>query len=244
MESFAMIPKFDINADLGEGMANDEALLSIVSSANIACGGHAGSKDLMRQTVRLALAKGVRIGAHPSFPDRENFGRTPMRMADEDMKTTLREQIAALDAIAKEEGGRVSHVKPHGALNNLACHDAGLAAMIAEIVRDYDPGLALFAPALSELYKAGVAAGLFVFAEIYADRAYDEGGMLVARNLPGAVIHDPEICAARVRAMIEQGGIITQSGQLLACPIDSICVHGDNAQAVQTAQAVRDVFTI
>jgi UPF0271 protein len=233
-----MTHKIDINADLGEGMANDQALLEIVSSANIACGGHAGSPELMRQTVRMALAMGVRIGAHPSFPDRENFGRIPLRMAKDDLAATLCQQIAALDSIVREEGGRLFHVKPHGALNNLACQDADLAAIVVGVVRDCDPGLALLAPAISKLYAAGKAAGLTVLAEIFADRAYDEAGMLLSRHLPGAVIDEPELCAARVKAMLAQGGIITQSGRLLACPIDSVCVHGDNTLAVKSALAV------
>jgi UPF0271 protein len=240
MAYFIMSHKIDINADLGEGMGNDETLLGIVSSANIACGGHAGSLELMRQTARLALMKGVRIGAHPSFPDRENFGRTPMQMAKSELVESLIEQISALEAIVRDEGGRLFHVKPHGALNNLACQDADLAALIVGVVQDFDPGLALLAPALSKLYEAGRAAGLSVLAEIYADRAYDESGMLLARSLPGAVIHEPELCAMQVRAMIKQGGIITQSGQVLPCQIDSLCVHGDNAQAVEVAKAVRD----
>jgi UPF0271 protein len=238
MAFFLMTHKIDINADLGEGMANDEALLGIVSSANIACGGHAGSYELMRHTARMALKKGVLIGAHPSFPDRENFGRVSMLLSEAELKKTLLEQIVALDVIVREEGGALFHVKPHGALNNLACQDAGLAKLIARTLHEYNPALILLAPALSQLYQEGKAAGLSVLAEIFADRAYNYEGALLPRHLPGAVIHQPEICAVRVTAMLKQGGIITQSGQFIACPIDSVCVHGDNDEAVETAKAV------
>lgn len=235
----------NLNADLGEGfgawrMGDDRALLAIVGSANVACGFHAGDPLVMTETVRLAREAGVSLGAHPSFPDLQGFGRREMRLSPHELAAVLTYQIGALIGIAQSQGQRVSHVKPHGAMNNMACENAAMAATIAAAVKAIDPQLILLAPALSALAGAGRAAGLRVADEVFADRAYTDEGNLLPRSMPGAVLHDSADCLAHVLRMLERGGIVAISGKLLPCSFNSICVHGDSAHAVATAAAVRD----
>ncbi len=234
----------NLNADLGESfgawrMGDDAALLGIVGSANVACGFHGGDPLVMAQTVRLARAAGVSIGAHPSFPDLQGFGRRVMRLGADELAAVVTYQIGALMGMAQSQGARVTHVKPHGAMSNLACEDASMAATIAAAVRAVDPGLILLAPALSQLALAGRAAGLKVADEVFADRAYTDDGNLLPRSQPGAVLASSEECLAHVLRMLERGGIVSANGKLLPTPFHSICVHGDNAHAVATAAAVR-----
>ena len=240
--------KINLNADLGESfgawtMGEDQALLQVVCSANIACGFHAGDPLVMRNTVRTALAAGVSLGAHPSYPDLQGFGRRPMKMAPNELEAMVIYQVGALRGMAAAEGGRVTHVKPHGALNNQACEDAALADAVARAVRAIDPGLILLAPVLSELYKAGERAGLSVAAEIFADRAYTDAGMLVPRGQPGAVIHDHDQLVTHVLRMLDAGGIVARSGKVLPTPMQSICVHGDTPGAVENALRLRAALT-
>ena len=237
--------RINLNADLGESfgawrMGDDAALLALIGSANVACGFHGGDPVVMTQTVKLARQAGVSIGAHPSFPDLQGFGRRVMRLGADELAATVIYQIGALMGVAQSQGQRVSHVKPHGAMSNLACEDAAMAATIAQAVKAVDPGLILLAPALSELALAGRAAGLRVADEVFADRAYTDDGDLVPRSQPGAVLSSSADCLAHVLRMLEQGGIVATSGKLLPTPFHSICVHGDNAHAVATAAAVRD----
>ena len=234
----------NLNADLGESfgawtMGEDEALLGIVNSANIACGFHAGDPLVMRKTVRSALAAGVGLGAHPAYPDLQGFGRRPMRLAPDELEAAVIYQVGALAGMAAAEGGRLSHVKPHGALNNQACEDAALADTVARAVRAVDRELILLAPALSELLAAGQRAGLQVAAEIFADRAYTDAGTLLPRNQPGAVLHDDDAVVAHVTRMLETGGIVAQSGKRLPTAMHSICVHGDNPGAAANARRLR-----
>ncbi len=234
----------NLNADLGESfgayrMGDDAALLAIVGSANVACGFHGGDPLVMAQTVRLARAAGVSIGAHPSFPDLQGFGRRVMRLGADELGAVVTYQIGALMGMALSQGTRVTHVKPHGAMSNLACEDAAMAATIAAAVRAVDPGLILLAPALSQLAIAGRAAGLKVADEVFADRAYTDEGNLVPRSQPGAVLASSDECLAHVLRMLERGGIVSVNGRFLPTPFHSICVHGDNAHAVATAAAVR-----
>lgn len=236
--------QINLNADLGESfgawtMGEDDALLQVVCSANIACGFHAGDPLVMRHTVRTALAAGVSLGAHPAYPDLQGFGRRPMKMAPAELEAMVIYQVGALAGIAAAEGGRVTHVKPHGALNNQACEDAALADAVARAVHAIDPGLILLAPVLSELYVAGERIGLRVAGEIFADRAYTDTGMLVPRNQPGAVIHDHDRLVAHVLRMLEAGGVVAQSGKVLPAAMDSICVHGDTLGAVHGARQLR-----
>jgi len=234
----------NLNADLGEGygpwrMGDDDAMLAVVASANIACGAHAGDPDTMRRTVRRAVERGVSIGAHPSYPDLQGFGRRPMALSTVELENQIAFQVGALAGVAALEGGRVSHVKPHGALNNLACADRALADTICRAVRAIDPALILLAPAASQLVAAGQAAGLMVVEEIFADRAYLADGQLVPRSRPDAMIDGAAACLAHVLAMLEAGALIAIDGTRIATPIGSICVHGDNPHAVAVAQHLR-----
>lgn len=243
-----MSQTINLNADLGESfgawsMGADEALLDVVASANIACGFHAGDPLVMRRTVAAAAARGVSIGAHPAFPDLQGFGRRRMDIPPAELEAMLLYQIGALQAMAAAEGTRVSHVKPHGALNNMACADRALADCIARAVRAADRELVLLAPAHSQLVTAGEAAGLRVILEVFADRAYQDDGQLVPRSQPGAMIHGAEASLAHVRRMIEEQAIVSLSGKRLPTPVHSICVHGDNAGAVASASHIRRGLT-
>lgn len=239
-----MTRKINLNADLGESfgawqMGNDAALLGIVNSANIACGFHAGDPLVMRQTLRAARLQGVEPGAHPAYPDLQGFGRRRMAVPPAELEAMLIYQIGALQALAAVEGGRLVHVKPHGALSNEACADAALADVVARAIKAVDRELILLAPACSQLALAGQRAGLAVALEIFADRAYQDDGQLRPRTQPGAMIHGAEAALAHVLAMLEAGGLIGQQGKVLPTAIASICVHGDGPDAVATAQALR-----
>jgi 5-oxoprolinase (ATP-hydrolysing) subunit A len=237
--------RINLNADLGESfgayrMGDDAALLAIVGSANVACGFHGGDPLVMAQTVRLAKAAGVSIGAHPAFPDLQGFGRRVMRLTPDELAAVVTYQVGALMGMTQSQGLRVTHVKPHGAMSNLACEDAAMASTIARAVHAVDRDLILLAPALSELATAGRAAGLRVADEVFADRAYTDDGDLVPRSQPGAVLSSSAECLAHVLRMLDRGGIVCASGKVLPTSFHSICVHGDNAHAVATAAAVRD----
>lgn len=237
----------NLNADLGESfgawtMGRDAELLQVIGSANIACGFHAGDPVVMRETVRLAIANGVSLGAHPAFPDLQGFGRRMMQLSPRELEATILYQVGALQAMAAAEGGRVTHVKPHGALNNMACADEAMAATVARAVKALDPQLILLAPACSALERAGEAAGLRVAREVFADRTYQADGQLTQRSLPGAVLHDAADCVRHVQRMLAAGGIVTTEGQHLPTPIHSICVHGDGPAAVAAAQAIRSAL--
>lgn len=240
--------RLNLNADLGESfgawtMGQDEALLDIVDSANVACGFHAGDPLVMRQTLRRARRSGVGVGAHPSFPDLQGFGRRMMQLPPDELEALLIYQIAALDGMARTEGMALQHVKPHGALSNLAARDEAVAATVAHAVSAYDPGLILLAPACSALVRAGEAAGLKVMAEIFADRAYLDDGQLVPRARPDAMVHGAEASLAHVRAMLDAQALISIHGVRLPTPIHSICVHGDGPEAVATARHLHDELT-
>ena len=234
----------NLNADLGEGfgpwrMGDDAAMLDIVASANIACGGHAGDPDVMRSTVRLAKARGVSIGAHPGYPDLQGFGRRAMALSPAELENQIAAQIGALAGVAALEAAQVTHVKPHGALNNLACIDRSVADTICRAMRAVDRKLILLAPAASQLVVAGRAAGLAIVEEIFADRAYLPDGQLVPRARPDAMVHGPAACLAHVLAMLEAGALIAADGTRIATPIGSICVHGDSPDAVDVAGHLR-----
>jgi UPF0271 protein len=237
--------RINLNADLGEcfgpwKMGDDAAMLEIVASANIACGGHAGDPDVMRSTLRLARERGVSIGAHPGYPDLQGFGRRPMALSAGELESQIAYQVGALAGIAALEGTRLTHVKPHGALNNLACVDRAVADTICRTLRAIDDALILLAPAASQLVVAGRSAGLKVVEEIFADRAYLADGQLVPRARADAMIHGPAACLAHVLAMLEAGALIAVDGTRIATPIGSICVHGDNPDAVGVAHHLRD----
>ncbi|WP_374407418.1 LamB/YcsF family protein [Hydrogenophaga sp.] len=237
----------NLNADLGESfgpwtMGSDAELLQVIGSANIACGFHAGDPVVMRETVRLAVTNGVSLGAHPAFPDLQGFGRRVMQLSPKELEATILYQVGALQAMAAAEGGRVTHVKPHGALNNMACADETMAATVARAVKALDRELILLAPALSALERAGEAAGLRVAREVFADRTYQSDGQLTPRSQPGSVLHAAADCVQHVRRMLDAGGLVTADGQRLPTPIHSICVHGDGPGAVAAARAIRSAL--
>jgi UPF0271 protein len=237
--------KLNVNADMGESfgpwrMGDDEGLLAVVGAASIACGFHAGDPVVMRRAVRAAHAAGVDIGAHPGFPDLQGFGRREMAISAEEATALTIYQTGAMLGVARAEGAQVVHVKPHGALNNMACRDDALADALAAGVAAVDTGLILLAPATSALYRAGLRAGLATAAEIFADRAYQPNGELVPRSQPGALIHDPADSVAQILRFMRAGGIVAPGGQMLPTPIHSVCVHGDGPNAARIAAAVRD----
>jgi UPF0271 protein len=238
------VAKLNLNADLGEGfgawrMGDDQGLLSVVQSASLACGFHAGDPVIMGKTEAAAQAAGVSIGAHPSYPDLQGFGRRSLKCSAEEVEALLIYQIGALDGFARAQGARVSHVKPHGALSSDACRDRALAEAIARAVRRYDRDLILLAPALTLLAQAGMAAGLKVASEVFADRTYEDDASLTPRQREGAVLHETEKCLEHVAVMLEGGGVVVRGGRILPSPIHSICVHGDSPGAVATATALR-----
>ncbi|MCT9126297.1 5-oxoprolinase subunit PxpA [Cupriavidus gilardii] len=232
--------QIDLNADLGEGCGSDEALLALISSANVACGWHAGDASTMLQTVQWALAKGVAIGAHPSYPDRENFGRTEMQRDPRDIYADVLYQIGALAAIVKAQGGRLAHVKAHGALYNQAARNRAQAQAIVDAVRDFDPQLVFFGLAGSVMIEAAREAGLTVKEEVFADRGYNSDGSLVRRGTPGALLDDDEAVLAQTLSMVREHKVRAIDGQWIPIQADTVCLHGDGPHALAFAQRIRD----
>lgn len=227
----------DLNADLGEysgssGAASDDAILDLVSSANIACGAHAGDEEVMKRTVEAATRRGVSIGAHPGYPDREGFGRREMTLAPAALREEIIEQIELLATVCGRAGARMRYVKPHGALYNAGARDRAIAAVIAESVSTIDPKLVLLGLDGSELLREGTLAGLTVASEAFADRVYLSDGTLLPRDRAGAVLHDAESVAARSLAMVSDHYVNAVDGTRLIIHPDSLCVHGDNPDAL------------
>jgi UPF0271 protein len=222
----------DLNCDMGEleDAAHEAALMAFITSANIACGGHAGDAQTMERTARLALQRGVRIGAHPGYPDRENFGRLEIAMTPEAIADTVYAQVARLDDVVRRLGGAIVHVKPHGALYNVAVHNPGVARAIALGVARWNPGVTLFGLAASPMLDVWRAMGMTVAAEAFADRRYQADGTLRPRKFPDALITDPREAAAQALRFARQG---------LA---DTICVHGDTPGSVAILQACREAL--
>lgn len=236
--------RIDLNSDIGEGFGayrcgDDEAMLSIVSSANVACGLHAGDPEIMARTFSEAARRGVAVGAHPGFPDLWGFGRRRIPYTTGEIERLVAYQTGAAQALAQYAGHKISYVKVHGALSNIAEAERPVAEAIVRAVKAVDPSLMLLAIARSELVVAAESAGIRWAAEIFADRGYGEDGRLIARGLPGAFVTDPLEAAERVLAMVSAGALITTGGLYLETPISSICVHGDTAHAVDMAKCVR-----
>ena len=232
----------DLNADLGEGAGDDEALLAVVTSCSVACGGHAGDEGSMRAAVRAARARGVLVGAHPSVPDRAGFGRRPVAIARDALKQSVRDQIEALLTVADAEGVPLRHVKPHGVLYADAARDEGVAEDLAALTADLLPGAALMGPPRGALADAAARAGLRYLPEGFADRAYAPDGMLAPRGTPGAVIEDPAERAARAVRLATAGEGLTAEGVPVPVPARTICLHGDAAGAGAGARQVRDAL--
>jgi UPF0271 protein len=234
----------DLNSDVGESfgayrLGDDDAVIASISSANVACGFHAGDPAVMRRTVQLARDAGVAIGAHPGFPDLGGFGRREMRASPREVEDMVVYQIGALMAIARAEGARVAHVKAHGALYNMAVRDGALADAIARGVASVDPGLLLFGLPGSELLRAGRDAGLAVVAEGFADRAYQADGSLVPRTASGAVVDDVDEVVRRSMRLVREGRVASIDGGDLAMPVQTLCVHGDTPGAAALARQLR-----
>jgi UPF0271 protein len=236
--------KIDLNSDLGESfgpwpMGQDAALMDSISSANVACGFHAGDPGVMRATIALAGEKGVAIGAHPGFPDLVGFGRREMKATPAEVEDLVLYQVSALAGMASAQGVKLQHVKAHGALYNMACRDRALAGAIAKAVAAFDRTLILFGLPNSELLRAGEAAGLSVAAEAFADRAYDPDGALTSRTKLGSVIHDTQTVVDRAIRMVRDRQVIAVDGSTIALRADTICLHGDTPGAADHARAVR-----
>jgi UPF0271 protein len=237
-------PAVDLNCDLGESfgtwtLGQDAEVMASITSANIACGYHAGDPDVMRRTVRLAREAGVAVGAHPGLPDLAGFGRRDMGVRPDEVTGMVLYQLGALAAIARAEGVDLRHVKPHGALYNMAARDRALAAAIAEAVRAFDPALVLFGLAGSALVTAGEATGLRVASEVFADRSYQRDGSLSPRGTPGAIIDDSSVVAARAVDMVRDGCVTASTGERVVLRADTICVHGDTPGAAALARRLR-----
>ena len=236
--------KIDLNCDMGESfgrytIGNDEAMMPYITSANIACGLHAGDPLVMERTVRLAQEHGVGIGAHPGFPDLQGFGRRVMQLAPEEAEAFVLYQVGALAAFAKAAGAELVHVKPHGALYNLAARDRPLAEAIARAVARFSRQLILVGLANSLLVEAGLEAGLPVAREAFADRAYEADGSLRSRRLPGAVLEDPAQAAEQVVRIAQEGLVVACTGEEVPVQAETICLHGDTPTAVEIAKTIR-----
>ena len=232
-------PVIDLNSDLGEGIGRDDDILELVTSANIACGFHAGDPASILASIRAAKDRGVAVGVHPSFADRQNFGRTEMSVAASEIFALVCYQIGAFKALCRGAGTEMNHVKPHGALYNMAARERALADAIAQAVLTVDPRLILFAPARSAMEVAAVELELQVAHEVFADRNYMPDGSLVPRTRPDALLHDPDEAANRVVRMLHQGVVRAIDGSDVPIAVDTICVHGDTPEAVSFVRELR-----
>ncbi|MGB4777112.1 LamB/YcsF family protein [Microbacterium sp.] len=239
-----MTLRIDLNSDLGEHygawrMGDDTAMLDIVTSANVACGFHAGDPRSILETLRFAAERGVAVGAHVAYPDLVGFGRRPMKLSREELRADVIYQIGALQALARTVGTDVSYVKPHGALYNSIAFDEAEADAVITAIREVNPDLALVCLAASPQVEQTEASGLRAISEAFADRAYEPSGALVSRREPGAVLHDPVEVAQRMLGLVQSGTLTARDGSTVAVRADSICVHGDSPAAVEMAVAVR-----
>jgi UPF0271 protein len=237
----------NLNADMGESfgrftVGNDEAILKVINSASIACGFHAGDPTVMAKAVRLAQENGVSIGAHPGFNDLWGFGRRQIQMNTKDLEYMIAYQIGALNGIAAGVGAKVTHVKPHGALNNMAHVDADYASAIARGIKSVDRDIIFVANTLSEMVKAGRKEGLRVAEEAYVDRTYDDTGAMTPRKFPDAMIHDPEQAIKQVLSFVNERAVISKSGKKFPARIHTFCCHGDEGTGVSVVSAVRQAL--
>ena len=237
--------EININCDLGEksklhSNENDPALLEIVNSANVACGYHAGDEETMREVIKISKNRGVSIGAHPSFNDPDNFGRERMNLSENEIRKLIIDQYEILQKIAQENNENVTHMKPHGALNNMACEDIELATILAKVIYEIDKDLIYLVPTGSKMEKAAKSLNMKIACEIFADRNYEDDGNLVSRKKPHALITDPEQAKKHVLSMVQNQAINCHSGKQIPCEIDSVCIHGDNKSSLATAKSIRD----
>ena len=237
----------DLNCDLGETSVlhhsgQDAQIMPWITSANIACGFHAGDPLTIEKTILLALKHGVSIGAHPGYPDKEGFGRNEMNLLPEELRASILYQVGAMKSMAEALGGRLRHVKPHGALYNSAVIHAGTARIIARAIFEIDPSLILYGLSGSELIRAAEETGLTFASEVFADRAYNDDGTLVSRRLVGAVLTDAQLVIDRALQMASEKKVETVSGRVIPLKADTICIHGDNAQSAEFARKLNEAF--
>ena len=237
--------EININCDLGEkskfhSIENDPELLNIVNSANIACGYHAGDEQTMEMVIQISKKNGVSLGAHPSFKDPENFGRKRMNLSSLEIKKLIFDQYEILQKIAQKYNENVTHIKPHGALNNMACEDLELATTLAVAIKEINKDIIYLVPTGSQMEVAAKKNGLKIACEIFADRNYEDNGNLISRSKPNALITDPELAKNHVLSMVKNQAINCLSGKQIPCEIDSVCIHGDNESSLATAKSIRD----
>ena len=237
--------EININCDLGEkskfhSTENDPALLNIVNSANIACGYHAGDEETMNQVINISKNNGVSIGAHPSFNDPDNFGRKRMNLSEKEIRKLIIDQYEILQRIAFQHNENVTHIKPHGALNNMACEDIGLATILAKVINEINKDLIYLVPTGSKMESAAKKLNMKIACEIFADRNYEDDGNLVSRSKPNALITDPEEAKKHVLKMVTNQALSCHSGKQIPCEIDSVCIHGDNQSSLATAKSIRE----
>lgn len=232
----------DLNCDMGEGMGNDEVIMPYINSASISCGFHAGNGDTIRHTIDLALKYNVHIGAHPSFRDKENFGRKEMHMPPEKLYAIILEQLIKIDLIAKEEGAKLHHIKPHGALYNMAARDTQVARTVAQVIKDFNDELVLYGLSNSAMISEAQAIGLKTANEVFADRTYQHDGSLTPRSQPYALIEDEEQSVQQVLQMINEGTVTTITGMIIPISADTVCIHGDGKHAVSFAKKIRQAL--
>jgi UPF0271 protein len=232
----------DINCDLGEGVGNDELIMPYISSANIACGYHAGNETTMRQTIELCKKYNVAVGAHPSYPDKENFGRTDMLLHPGEIYEMIVKQINCLEKIAEENDVAIHHVKPHGALYNMAARDKALAPFVALAILDTSDKYLLYGLSGSYLIKEGKNLGVKTVSEVFADRTYKDDGSLTSRAKPGALIEDTDQAIAQVLQMIKEGTVISINGKKVPIVAETICIHGDGEHAIEFAKAIHSAL--
>ena len=237
--------EININCDLGEkskfhSIKNDPELLNIVNSANIACGYHAGDEKTMEMVIQISKKNGVSLGAHPSFNDPENFGRKRMNLSSLEIKKLIFDQYEILQKIAQKYNENVTHIKPHGALNNMACEDLELATTLAVAIKEINKDIIYLVPTGSQMEVAAKKNGLKIACEIFADRNYEDNGNLISRSKPNALITNPELAKKHVLSMVKNQAINCLSGKQIPCEIDSVCIHGDNESSLATAKSIRD----
>lgn len=237
--------EININCDLGEkskfhSIKNDPELLNIVNSANIACGYHAGDEKTMEMVIQISKKNGVSLGAHPSFKDPENFGRKRMNLSSLEIKKLIFDQYEILQKIAQKYNENVTHIKPHGALNNMACEDLELATTLAVAIKEINKDIIYLVPTGSQMEVAAKKNGLKIACEIFADRNYEDNGNLISRSKPNALITDPQLAKNHVLSMVKNQAINCLSGKQIPCEIDSVCIHGDNESSLATAKSIRD----
>ena len=237
--------EININCDLGEkskhhSNKHDPDLLKIVNSANIACGYHAGDKETMNKVVEISKKNGVSIGAHPSFNDPENFGRERINLSSSEIEKLIIDQYEILQTISSHHGENVTHIKPHGALNNMACEDINLATILAKVIKSINPELIYLVPTGSKMEQAAKKLDMKIACEIFADRNYEDDGNLVSRKKPNALITDPELAKKHVLSMVKNQALNCHSGKQIPCEIDSVCIHGDNQSSLSTARSIKE----